>query len=290
MSENDSNNQNFSTNNEQPPVAETNNNHEKGHTALEKVKKALILVCIPLILRGIAGGNKDLVKTKEFLETKGYDFTDYVEDPFKDILEYSEETNTIIVGQPAPIEAIVQRNLDVSDENLDEVVDYVNTLNAGNSDIYKNTAGELSADSRLELPQGVSIQSPIKEILDYVYGDEIASFTGDKPDEAGNTEAQPGYTIENGAGFSNEYKTITIESGDSLDGYAHDLCNKAGIQSTEDIIDTIVGYIMNINHLSSTLIIAGDPIKLPTDLPESFKIKNNTQPISQPTTESNTQY
>lgn len=290
MSENDNNNQNYSTNNEQPPVAEANNNHEKGHAALEKIKKALILICIPLILRGIAGGNKDLVKTKEFLETKGYDFTDYVEDPFKDILEYSEETNTISVGQPAPIEAIVQRNLGVSDENLDEVVDYVDALNAGNTNIYKNANGELSADSKLELPDGVSVQSPINELLEYVYGDEIASFMGDKSDDNISTEGQPVYTIENGAGFSNELKTIEIATGDSLDGYAHDLCNKAGIQSTEDIINTIVSYIMNVNHLSSTLIITGDPIKLPTDLPESFKIKNNAQPISQPPTESNTQY
>lgn len=290
MSENDNNNQNYSTNNEQPPVAETNNNHEKGHAALEKIKKVIILLCIPLILRGIAGGNKDLVKAKEFLETKGYDFTDYAEDPFKDILEYSEETNTIAVGQPATVETVVQRNLGVSEENLDEVVGYVDALNAGNTNIYKNANGELSADSQLELPDGVSVQSPIKELLEYVYGDEIASFMGDKSDAESAPESPVSYTIENGAGFSNEFKTVTIESGDSIDGYAHALCNEAGIQSTTDIIDTIVNFIKNINNLSSDLIIAGNPIKLPSSLPDSFKEKNHTQPIYQSTTESNIQY
>lgn len=287
MSENDNNNPSYNIDNEQPPVAETNSNHEKDHAALEKIKKAIILLCIPLILRGIAGGRKDLVKAREFLETKGYDLADYTEDPFKDILEFSEEINTIAVGQPATIETVVQRNLGVSDENLGEVVKYVDTLNVSNNNIYRNAAGELSADSKLELPDGVSVQSPIKELLEYVYGDEIRSFTGSSSD---STETQLEYTIENGAGFSNEFKTVTIEDGDSLDGYAHILCDEAGIQSTSDIIDTIINFIKNTNNLSSDLIVTGSQIKLPSNLPDSFKTKNNAQPIYQTVTESHAQY
>lgn len=283
----DYNNEPHFVGDEQPPDIDTKNNQDKGHEAWEKAKKALILMSLPFIMRGAIGGHKDLVKAKEFLETKGYDLADYAQDTYGDILGYSEDTDTIVVGQPATIDTIVQRNLGVSKENIDKVVDYVDALNADNTKIYKNANGELSADSQLELPSSISVQSPIMEILKYVYGDEIDSFTSSSSD---STETQLEYTIENGAGFSNEFKTVTIEDGDSLDGYAHMLCNEAGIQSTSDIIDTIINFIKNINNLSSDLIVTGSQIKLPSNLPDSFKTKNNAQPIYQTATESHAQY
>ncbi len=253
---------------------------EKEKHDWDKSKKALkaatISILALLTLRGGAEVSEDVGRAKDFITQSGYSIEDYAKDTYEDIVVYDGE-KTVMVNTATSLEEIVDNLYGLEGKNTEKAVQYIEKLNKDNTDIFRNGIGEIGPDSKLVLPESAEAKSPIAALVEYAFGDndEMAVKNPVKQEEGDLT----GEKIVNQAGFSNELVDYTIQPGDSLWGIANRLCQEAGIKSDQEVIDTIIGYIKNINNKTDDQIEAGAKLKVPPNLSEAFKIANNTSEL-----------
>lgn len=283
--------------NEDTPIEATNAQsreeiiepEKKERTTGEKAKRAAKVAIVSVIgllaLRGGAEVADDVSRAKDFIQESGYSMGDYLKDTYSDVLIYGDETKTVIVNTPANLEEIVANSYKLAEGNIPEVVEYIEELNQNSKDIFRNNIGEIGPNSKLTLPESVEAKSPIAVLMEYVFDDSIDEIdikpgqrtTENKPE--GASPIEPEQRVANVAGFPNELVDYTVQTGDSLWGIANRLCQEAGIKSDQEVIDTIIGYIKNINNKTDDQIEAGAKLKVPPNLSEAFKIANNTSEL-----------
>lgn len=270
------------------PESETNTGAKKERSRKERMSRYLKGATISIIgLLALRGGDEvaqDISRAKDFIEQSGYNISDYLSDiknPYSDILYYGE--NQIVrIMEPATIDDIVLNRYGLEGKNAQEAKTYIDDLNKNNPNIYRNNIGEIGPDSQVIAPDKIEAKSPLRALAEYAFGDssnqiDTKPSTPEESDEFDPKKVE----VANAAGFPSELTDYTIQAGDSLWGIANRLCQEAGIQSDQVSMDTIVGYIKNINNLSSDDIKAGDNLRVPPELPESFKIINDTTPIEE---------